>query len=76
MCKAEYVVITDQQIKLLMSHTESSRILEAFKSRKMTFWSRECKNASPLATPIAMLTLVTQAIGWTPSAETENKILG
>lgn len=59
-----------------MLHTESSRMLDAFKSRKITFAFKECKNANPRATPIAMLTRVAHAIGWTLSAQIENKILG
>jgi hypothetical protein len=46
-----------------MLHTESSRILEAFKSRKITFAFKECKNVNPFAIPTAILTRVGQGIG-------------
>lgn len=40
--------------------TLSSNMLEALKSRNITFFSVVCKNASPLAAPIAILILVSQ----------------
>lgn len=41
-------------------HTESSKILEVLKSRKMTGFLAACKKARPLAAPIVIFNLVAQ----------------
>lgn len=66
----KHIRAKNQEIKI--KHTESSRILEALKSRYITGGSELCKKHRPRAAPMAILTLVAQERGCLLPANQDN----